>query len=166
MKGLDVSEKESVKKLLKKQMMKPVNEINNYIVEAINANGNLVALALAGLFSLVFEPVRGAGEWHRNNAELIYSLMAGTGISGVICWLFSFRLKMGVEVTKLNFNLPCFLWLFCHFLSVCAFLYFLSVLGVRKDGSFSGLALGVFGWLILSTPFSILNSTLYLYRRR
>lgn len=132
------------------------------MLNILNFNINFVILFLLGVCSLVFEPSRTAVGWHEENKELIYSLITGVGISGIICWFFVFRIT---PRGKIQFDLPYFLWLTCHLIAIITFLYFLMVLGVRQDGSVSGLALGVFFSLILYSPFNILYNLLYSHKK-
>lgn len=158
----------SVKIHYKKETIKTVNmkTFKNYknrflpnFLSTINLNVNFVIMVFLGSFSLIFEPTR-LNSWHIENGDLIYSLITGTGISGIICWYFTFKFK-NLEGGKWRFNLPYFLWLICHLLAITTFFYFLLLLGIRKDGTFSGLALGIFFGLVLYSPLSIIYNTLY-----
>ena len=146
-----------------RRMIKSHNDrLLSIMLNILNFNINFVILFLLGICSLVFESSRTAAGWHEENKELIYSLITGVGISGIICWFFVFRIT---PRGKIQFNLPYFLWLTCHLIAVATFLYFLMILGVRQDGSVSGLALGVFFGLILYSPFNILYNLLYGHKK-
>ena len=146
-----------------RRMIKSHNDrLLSIMLNILNFNINFVILFLLGICSLVFESSQTAVGWHEENKELIYSLITGVGISGIICWFFVFRIT---PRGKIRFNLPYFLWLTCHLIAVATFLYFLMILGVRQDGSVSGLALGVFFGLILYSPFNILYNLLYGHKK-
>lgn len=149
-------------KTIGKKMARLINNRKNnllqYILSIISLNFNFVIMFFLGVFSLIFEPPRTILDWHKENQELNYSLVTDVSVSGIICWLFCFKLNY---VSRLNFNLLYFLWLLCHLIAIATFLYFLIILGIRSDGTFSGLALGVFFGLIIYSPFSILYSLLY-----
>lgn len=142
----------------KNERVKHGNKILKTIVTVVNFNISFVVMTLLGFFSLIFEPSRINDLWYGENTEFIYSLITGIGISGVICWFFTFRTKVK---SRWHFDLPYFLWLTCHLFTIITFLIFSIKLGLRKDGTFSGLALGVFFSLVLHSPFSILYTMLY-----
>lgn len=145
------------KERIKMKKNKYIDNIIEKIISILNFNFNFVVLFFLGIFSLMFESRSGI-QWHEENKELIYSLISGIGISGIICWFFSFKI---IYRKNYNFNLPYFLWLTCHLFGIFTFLYFMFILGVRQNGTLSGFALGVFFSLILYSPFSILYNILY-----
>lgn len=124
----------------------------NYIVQAVFVSPHFLTLILTGLSSLIFNPFQTDSRIINQNIEFITSLTLGVGISGVICWIFAFRIR---EVGETVWKLCHVLLNICHLISVAIFLFFFVIVGVRSDGTISSLAFGVFSSLIVGIMLSM-----------
>lgn len=124
-----------------------------YIEQAIFVNRHFLVLTLVGFFSLVFAPLRTSSTAFNENVDFINSLMLGVGVSGIICWIFAFKIRG--QISGVVWRACHVLLNVCHLLSVLFFLFFFVAVGVKSDGSISSLACGVFLTLIIGVMLSM-----------
>ena len=130
-----------------------------YIEQALFVNNHFLLLIIAGVLGLIFSPVPTAIPWLNNNIEFINSLMLGIGVSGVICWIIAFKIRG--EINGITWRACHVLLNICHILSVALFLLFFILVGIKKDGSISSLACGVFSSAILGIMLSMKYNSKY-----
>lgn len=124
-----------------------------YVEQAIFVNRHFLVLTLVGFFSLMFSPLRTSSAVFNENVEFINSLMLGVGVSGIVCWIFAFKIKG--QISGVVWRACHVLLNICHVLSVVFFLFFFIAVGIKSDGSVSSLACGVFLSLILGVVLSM-----------
>lgn len=124
-----------------------------YIEKALFVNHHFMMLTIMGGLGLIFSPIPTAITWLNSNIEFINSLMLGVGLSGIICWVFAFKIRG--EINGITWRACHVLLNICHILSVALFLLFFILVGIKKDGSISSLACGVFSSSILGIMLSM-----------
>lgn len=124
-----------------------------HIEQAIYVNPHFLSIILVGFFALLFSPFITSFEWVNESMEFISSLMLGTGISGILCWIFAFKIRG--EVSQTLWTLCHILLNICHILSVLFFLFFFIAVGIRENGTISALACGIFSSMIMNVMLSM-----------
>lgn len=124
-----------------------------YIEQALFFNIHFLVCILVGIFGVLFAPTTTHYPWINQNTSFVNAFMLGIGLSGVICWCFTYKVKG--EISSLTWFLCHILLNICHIFCVLVFLFFFVAVGVKVDGSISALAGGVFSALIAGIMLSM-----------
>ena len=138
---------------------KPVFKIK-YIGQALFFNHHFLVMILLGFFGVIFTPPKTSIYFINESIDFLNALMLGVGISGVICWVFVYKLKKNHYVSSPVW-VACYLLLnICHIFSVLFVLGFFGAIGIEQNGNISALICGNF----FSTLVGIVLSIKYTYK--
>lgn len=128
-----------------------------YLGQALFFNHHFLVMILVGFFGMIFTPLKTSIDWVNESVEFLNALTLGIGASGIICWIFAYKLKKDYSrgISSLVW-VACYLLLnVCHILSVLFILGFFASVGIKQNGNISALACGVFVSLITGIMLSI-----------
>ena len=135
---------------------KPVFKIK-YLGQALFFNHHFLVMILLGFFGVIFTPPKTSIYFINESIDFLNALMLGVGISGVICWIFVYKLK----IISSPVWVACYLLLnIAHIFSVLFVLGFFGAIGIEQNGNISALICGNF----FSTLVGIVLSIKYTYK--
>ena len=92
-----------------------------FFFEAILYNRGFTNLITIGISSLFFSPPVSGGD-ELDLYRIIYTVLIGVGFSGLLCWVFAFKLF------NKRFKSYYYLWLFCYLIETSFYIFSLSQL--------------------------------------
>ena len=128
-----------------------------YLEQALMFNHHFLTMILVGVCGEFFSPMKTPIIWINANIDFLNAFFFGVGVSGVICWVFVYKLKKEYSREISNFVWTgCFILLnICHILSVVFVVEFFLGVGIKQNGQISSLACGVFSSVLIGIVLSI-----------
>lgn len=125
-----------------------------YLEQALFFNHHFLMMILVGICGEFFSPMKTPIIWINANIDFLNAFFFGVGVSGVICWVFVYKLYSR-EISNFVWT-GCFILLnICHILSVVFVVEFFLGVGIKQNGQISSLACGVFSSILIGIVLSI-----------